>query len=110
MVRLRGKPCPFTCRHSVRGGEGEKRVERAGAGREPPPAGAPTSRQASVGSKTRSAARGANQMQRPFCTSPSHKGGRFVDVAIRSRHMELPEDVRDIVEEKLTRVGRFLDG
>jgi putative sigma-54 modulation protein len=34
----------------------------------------------------------------------------FVDVAIRSRHMELPEDVRDTVEEKLTRVGRFLDG
>ena len=61
MVRLRGKPCPLRPRLSGAGGDEAMRANKVplgvGARRRAAGTGASPSRQASVGSKTRSAAR-----------------------------------------------------
>jgi putative sigma-54 modulation protein len=57
-----------------------------------------------VGSKTRSAARG------PVTPTKDPEEDCLVDIAIRGRNVEVPESMRAVVAEKVTRAARMFDG
>src|SRR5580698_4660079 len=82
MVRLRGKPCPLRPRLSGAGGDEAMRADKVPLGvaarHRTAGAGVSPSRQASVGSKTRSAARSPISLRMPSGGSGPAAAGRIV--------------------------------
>src|SRR3954454_19113382 len=115
MVRLRGKPCLPGAGGRRPGEEGATRPreatlgQRVEVGRRRWKAASP--QQASVGSKTRSAARGSIDKGAAVLGRDGWgNGGTRLDVVVRTRNIEVPEGIRAVTREKVSRLTRFLDG
>src|SRR5207244_4513229 len=92
-------PAPKGTDRRYRRGEGAKHPREVVPGESRHRRWVSPPQQASVGSKTRSAAHG-----------PPRPKGASLDVTIRSRNVEVPDNLRATVEEKVSRLSRFLDG
>ncbi len=55
------------------------------------------------------ARRGASRQSSTIATNP-YEEARLVDVTVSSRHTEVPDNLRRVAEDKISRLSRFLEG